>query len=336
MKNDNPTTSVSIGSVLGEVIDHYGLDKNDIAKQAGIDTNVAYGSSDRISAEKIQKVWRAVKELTGDDCVGLTYAKFIQPSSLNGLGLAWITSDSLADSIKRLIRFQHSISTAIDFTLNEIDAGYQILLRSKIKNAVDISIDASVASLLRMCRITYGPELEVERVSFSHTQPNCVEEFKEYFGIPVEFDASETMIVFPKDAFEKILVTANPELARMNDLVVIEYLKKYDKENVSLQVRAQIIENLNSGVPDQEKIARVLSMSLRNLQRKLRSEGTSYNILLDETRSELSRQYLRGSNRSIFEVAYLLGFSDSSNFSRAFRRWVGMSPQEFRQSPYAN
>lgn len=334
IKTEQPATVISVGSVLGEVIGHYGLDKIEIAKQAGIDTNAIYRMSDRISAYKMQKVWEIVKELTGDDCIGLTYANYIQPASLNGLGLAWITSDSLMDSIKRLVKFQRSISTAIVFTIKEIDKRYHIILRSNLKNAVDVSIDASIASLLKMCRITFGPELEVDRVSISHEKPNCAEQFAEYFGVPVEFDAAETEIVFSKETIEKRLVTANPELARMNDQVVIEYLKKYDKKNISHQVRAKIIEMLNNGVPNQERIARELNMSLRNLQRKLKSEGASYNLILDEIRSDLSRQYLRGSDRTIFEIAYMLGFSDSSNFSRAFRRWEGVSPQQYRDTQY--
>ncbi len=118
----------------------------------------------------------------------------------------------------------------------------------------------------------------------------------------------------------------------MSDQVVIDYLKQFDKKNITMQVRARIIEELNNGVPNQEKIASSLNMSLRNLQRKLKEEDTSFKKILDETRSELSRQYLRGSDRSIIEVGFLLGFSEPSNFARAFRRWTGVSPHEYRET----
>lgn len=332
MEKEELTTVASLVSVLGKLLDHYGLDKFAIAKQVGIDTNIAYQPNDRISTAKLQKVWELARQKTGDDCLGLTYAKLIQPASLCGLGLAWITSDTLKDSINRLVRFQNAITTASHFVLNELDDCYQIILHSKIKNPHDTSVDAAIASLYQMCQITYGPDLKTMQVSIAHSRPACSEKFNDFFKVKVAFDAAETQIFFSKNIFERKLTTANPDLARMNDQIVIDYLKRFDKKNIVLQVRARVIEELNNGVPNQEKIAGSLHMSLRNLQRKLKSEGSSFKLILDETRSELSKQYLRGSDRSIIEVGFLLGFSEPSNFARAFRRWTGVSPIEYRDT----
>lgn len=333
MNEDQSTTIVSVVSVLGKVLDHYGLDKISIAKKAGIDVGRAYKPDDRVGTVHIQKAWKIAQQQSADDCIGLTYAKFIQPAALSGLGLAWITSDSLKDSIRRLVRFQHALTTAADISFNELDDCYQIIIRSNLKHPVNVSIDATVASLYQMCRITYGPELVPERVCIAHARPGCASEFDSFFGVHVEFDSNENQIIFSKNAFERSLATSNPDLARMNDQIVIDYLKQFDKKNISMQVRAHIIEELNCGVPHQEKIADVLNLSLRNLQRKLKDEGTCYKDILDETRTELAMQYLRGSDRSIIEIGFLLGFSESSNFSRAFRRWTGQTPQEYRLAP---
>jgi len=332
MNTEQPTTVVSLVSVLGKVLDHYGLDKKEIAKQAGIDVSLAYKPNDRISTAKLQKVWKLATVVTADQCLGLTFAKMIQPASLCGLGLAWITSDTLKDSINRLIRFQHAVTTSADFVFNELDDCYQIIIRLNIKKPENASVDASVATLFQMCHITYGPDLTVDRVCIAHNKPDCHEKFNDFFGVNVEFNTKETQVFFPKNAFERKLANANPDLARMNDQVVLEYLKRFDKKNISMQVRARIIEELNNGVPNQEKIAASLNMSLRNLQRKLKDEGNSFKHILDETRSELSKQYLRGSDRPIIEVGFLLGFSEPSNFARAFRRWTGVSPVEYRET----
>jgi len=331
MNTEQPTTVVSLVSVLGKVLDHYGLDKRAIAEQVGIDTSIAYKPNDRVSTAKLQKVWKIAAQKTSDQCLGLTYAKLIQPASLCGLGLAWITSDTLNDSINRLIRFQHAVTTSADFIFNELDDCYQIVMRSTIKNPENASIDAGIATLFQMCHITYGPDLSADRVCIAHNEPDCRDKFNDFFGVNVEFNAKENQLFFPKNTFDRKLATANPDLARMNDQVVVEYLKKFDKKNISMQVRARIIEELNNGVPNQEKIANSLNMSLRNLQRKLKSEDNSFKNILDETRSELSKQYLRGSDRPIIEVGFLLGFSEPSNFARAFRRWTGVSPVQYRE-----
>lgn len=332
---DSLTTVVSIASVLGKVLDNCGLDKFAIAKQVGIDVDTAYKPNDRISTAKLQKVWKIARKQSDDDCLGLMYAELIQPASLCGLGLAWITSDTLKDSINRLVRFQSSLTTATDFILNELDDCYQIILRSKIKKPEYVSIDASIASLFKMCQITYGPNLKVESIHLAHPKPKStsIKKFDDFFGVKVKFDTTETQLLFAKNVFEIKLPTANPDLARMNDKIVIDYLKRFDKNNIAMQVRARIIEELNNGIPNQDKIAGQLNMSLRNLQRKLKEEQSSFKNILDETRSELSKQYLRGSDRSIIEVGYLLGFTEPSNFARAFRRWTGASPVEYRDAP---
>ncbi|HED33197.1 MAG TPA: hypothetical protein ENJ08_03125 [Gammaproteobacteria bacterium] len=80
----------------------------------------------------MQKVWAIASEKTADDCMGLTYAGFLQPASLCGLGLSWITRDTLKNSIERLVRYQRAIPTAMDFSFNELDDCYQVVLRSKV------------------------------------------------------------------------------------------------------------------------------------------------------------------------------------------------------------
>jgi len=124
------------------------------------------------------------------------------------------------------------------------------------------------------------------------------------------------------------LSTAHPELARLNDQTVIDYLARYERNNLAMQVRAKIIEGLPDGRPSQEDIAETLNTSLRSLQRRLRDEDTTFKDLLNETQQELALQYMRDTSRSIGEVTYLLGFSEPSNFTRAFKRWTGKSPGE--------
>ncbi|MEE9265906.1 MAG: helix-turn-helix transcriptional regulator, partial [Gammaproteobacteria bacterium] len=108
----------------------------------------------------------------------------------------------------------------------------------------------------------------------------------------------------------------------------------FDRSSAAMQVRARLTEQLSSGHATQNSVADALHMSLRTLQRRLNDEGTSYKGLLDETRRELAAHYMAETHRSINEITYLLGFSEPSNFSRAFRRWTGKSPSAYRaQSP---
>lgn len=328
------TTLISVAALLADAIEHYGLDYRPIVREAGIDPDMYYGPNERLPVNKLQKIWRLAVERTGDPCFGLTYARYIQPASLHGMGLAWVASDTLKDGLKRLVRYQRVVSTALDIHLEEENDRYHLIFRFTAYTAqpVPASIEAMLASFFRMCRITAGPDIRPVDVIFSHDNPGCAKRLKQFFDTQVRFCAKDNRIVFDKRVLESPLSSAHPELARVNDMMVMDYLKHFDKKGIATQVRAQIIEHLPNGTPTQETIAQLLNLSLRNLQRKLQSEGTSFKELIDETRKELAIQYLKGSDRPVIEIGFLLGFSESSNFSRAFRRWTSVSPQHYRQT----
>jgi AraC-like DNA-binding protein len=116
-----------------------------------------------------------------------------------------------------------------------------------------------------------------------------------------------------------------------SDQLMADYLARLDRDDVIAQVRRKLLACFPAGVPTQATVARALGMSSRTLHRRLADAATSFEKLLDDTRRELAVEYLRRSDYSVGEVAYLLGFAETSSFNRAFRRWTGRSPSEFRQ-----
>ena len=117
---------------------------------------------------------------------------------------------------------------------------------------------------------------------------------------------------------------------RANERVITKYLAQFERGSVKLQVEAKLLEQLPSGHTSQESIAKALHLSSRSLQRKLKEEGTTYKQLLEDTRRELAAQYVKESELSVGEITFLLGFSEPANFSRAFKRWTGVSPSAYR------
>jgi len=132
------------------------------------------------------------------------------------------------------------------------------------------------------------------------------------------------------------LVTGDPALARVNDEQTQSYLNSFLAKSTAREVVDKIVEKLPDGPPNQQQIADALHVSNRTLQRKLKEEGTSFMDLLQDTRLQLARKYLGQRSRSVVETSYLLGFSEPSTFSRAFKRWTGVAPAEFRDSPGDN
>ena len=139
-------------------------------------------------------------------------------------------------------------------------------------------------------------------------------------------------LYFDTATLERELPTASHELARLSDQVVQDYLAKMDRDDIVSRVNSLLVANLPAGEYGKEDAARELHMSARTLQKKLQEAGTSWRELLEGTRKELAISYLRSGRYSLAEITFMLGFNDTSSFSRAFRRWTDRPPGEYLRS----
>ena len=195
-----------------------------------------------------------------------------------------------------------------------------------------VAVDAALAMLVNMCRASYGNDFHPVKLELQREKPACAKKFEQHFKAPIEYNAARTAIYLNKEMINKELPTANTELTRVNDKIITDYLAHLDKSNIDMLVKSQLIDWLPSGKISEDKVANSINLSTRSLQRKLKQRETSFKQLLEETRKELASQYIENSLISINEITYLLGFSEPSNFSRAFKRWTGLSPKAYRQS----
>jgi AraC-like DNA-binding protein len=170
-------------------------------------------------------------------------------------------------------------------------------------------------------------------VHFQHRRPDNISEHGRIFQSPVHFGKPGTQLIFDSSFLTMPLVEADLTLGSLLEKQAEELLAKFPREESDFvnQVRQLIRENLSSGETGMEIISRKLGSSSRTLQRKLKEQGASYQKLLEETQSEMSKFYLQQPEIAICEISYLLGFSQSSAFHRAFRRWTGLTPKAFRR-----
>jgi AraC-like DNA-binding protein len=274
-------------------------------------------------------------ELTGDEAFGLAAAEQLQPQVLHGLGLAWLASDTVYDGLKRMVRFGSLISTGADLKLEEesdyIRASFGA--NTQLSNPAYAVRDFSVGMITRMCRLTLGEFLAPVLVQIQRPCPVEPARWEYMLSSRVEFDCETTCITWSRADIMEPLVTGDPALARVNDEQTQAYLDGFLAQTTARDVVDKIVEKLPDGPPNQQQIADALHVSNRTLQRKLKDEGTSFMHLLQDTRLQLARKYLRQPNRSVVETSYLLGFSEPSTFSRAFKRWTGVAPADFRDTP---
>jgi AraC-like DNA-binding protein len=328
------STISSWALLVAKALEADGHDSKAVFHSAGLAPARLTDPDARYPVEGMCRLWRLAARVTGDPYFGLKAARFWHPTTLNALGYAWMASDSLRDALVRMARYGRIVTTVAEMELEELEDRFAFRIQALIaRSSVPYeAMDAGLATFVRMCRMSYGEDFNPLRVVTQRPQFQDPTPYREYFRAPIEYSAPDNVLYFSKESLEAHLPTANPHLARVNDQVIAEYLARFDKGSTAMRVRAKLIDLLSAGNVTQQDVADSLHMSLRTLQRKLADEDTSYKDILDETRRELADQYLRQGFLSVSEVTYLLGFSEPSNFARAFKRWTGRTPSEFRKA----
>lgn len=312
-----------------------GVDAMAVLESVGIDPAGLARPDWRISHELGNALLAESVRLTGEEDFGLAAAEQLQPQVLHGLGLAWLASDTVYDGLKRMVRFGKLISTGASPRMREDDDFVYVELEHSL-DLPDVCYagrDYAVGMILRMCRLTLGEFLAPVLVDMARPLPQEPSRWEYELASRVNFNSELTRITWSRADIMEPLVTGDPALARVNDEQAQAVLDSFMNRSTARDVVSKIVDRLPDGPPSQELIARDLSVSNRTLQRKLKEEGTSFMDLLQDTRLQLARKYLRQPSRSVVETAYLLGFSEPSTFSRAFKRWTGKAPAEYRDNP---
>jgi AraC-like DNA-binding protein len=328
-----PTNSASGLLFLWHVLESYGIDPEPLFREMAMNPALMKQPGARYRLANIDNLWRKASEVIDDPCFGLKVGDLWHPSYSSALGYAWLASHTLREAFERLERYYRVLTDERPMRLDETEKELTLtLLFSHKRRDIPERSDAILAGVMRACRINYIEDLTPESVSFTHPKPSCSARFFEYFRCPVVFEAPANSLTLSIDAVDKRLPGSHTQLAELADQVMIEYLAKLDQNHMPQKVKAVIIDQLPSGNVTDENVARALYMSSRKLQRQLQSAGTTFYTLLDEVRQDLAQKYLREPDNSITEIGFLLGFSESSAFSRAFKRWMGVPPSEFRKN----
>lgn len=325
-----PTYLLAPQDILWKIIESYGHDPRNIFSRVGLTREMMFKQGARVPHQTVEHLWNETTTLIKDPCLGLRAAKFWHPSYFNALGYAWLASSTLREALKRFERYIKLVSQQIDVHLDDTPEGLAFNLSDSLEHPV--RMDFCLATVMAMCRLNCGPNLAPVGVHFIHPAPACSEKYFAFFKGPVHFEALSDSLIFKKKDVDQRLSGGNPHLAEINDRIIVRYLSALSNDDIVHRAQAAIIDLLPSGRVSDEKVAQRLYMSVRSLQRKLQQCGTSFRKLLDRTREELARQYICNDGVDLTEIAFLLGFSEHSAFSRAFKRWTGHTPSDMRRS----
>ncbi len=326
------TNLSSFALLICKALQAHGIKPDRLMAQAGIDSSVIEQADSRLDRRQVIALWHSARELTQDPYIGLKAASFFTPSSFSALGLAMAASKNGLDALQRLVRFSQVISNGSVVSLDQKN-GFVVVSHHHI---VDVGeqkyfhgIECIFSMSLQALRSISSHELSPVEVHFEHLIDADITPFTQAFNCPVYTNSHNTM-TFKLDDLLSPHVFANSQLADTLDNWIEENLTQSEHDLLSSKVKKYLLKNIPYGITDQKQVAKDLALSPRILQRQLKKEETTYSAILDECRQKIACKLLTKNNTPIIEIAFLLGFSDQSNFSRAFKLWTGKTPKQFR------
>jgi AraC-like DNA-binding protein len=332
-------TSVMAAMVAGhlQAAAAFGLPATRLQEAAGLRDDDLRDPDGRVPFERCVALWEAIEvEPRGQD-FGFWLGGSVTVATLGVVGFAMQHAPDVRAAFHCLDRFRKLMNDAVIPRIEEHDA--EVVFRQteppRIAGLAAMAAAGPVGTVTLIRELTgHAPERSFTvAAAFQHPPPANAARYAEELRCPITFGAPETRLVLRREVFDLPLRRTDPGLYRyLEQHAATLQAQLPDRASVASQVRQQLIESIRDGEPEQPAIARRLAMSERTLQRRLQKENTTFAALVDEVRRELARAYLRDDRLAIFEVAFLLGFSEPSAFNRAFRRWTGKSPREHRRA----
>ncbi len=278
----------------------------------------------------LENAWR----MGGVPELGLRLGRQLQPSAHGPLGYLALSSPDLITALQSLQEFR---PVRIPFAELSLDLGPDWLrcsLAFKLQPRPEehrVLLECFAMVVQSVVEAVLGRELTEGQIAFEFEQPSYLEVYPGYLHSPIRFSQATTEFLLPSTLARASNTCGDPEAYALAQALCRKLLDQVPASSLSMTDRVRrLLLSQPSGAVDEEDIARAMFVSRRTLARRLQKEGTGYREIRDEVLSDLAARHLRETGLTVEAVAALLGYQDTSNFRRAFRRWYGVTPSEYR------
>jgi len=329
--------SSSILQRLLSYIAKKGINVDDLLKTANVDSSFLSDMDNKLPLEDYYSIMDAAIEITGDDYFGLHMGgSGGSPGDLSILGYIMASCKNIREALEKIGKYFAIIGSTQRLYLQvEVDDTRLLwdMVRYFPNKCVKHCIDSGLANTYNMIlNIADGP-VEIKEVWIQGGPPDDINEYKKVFHCPILFNQPKPGLVFPSKVLEIPLKNPNPTLLALLEHHANSFLSKIDEDDhFSRKLSLLFFNSIQSNIPTIENVAKNFGMSVRVLQHKLKEEGVTFSDVLDNVRMELAKSYLAEKHYTIDDITYLVGFSEPSVFRRAFKRWTGMTPSQYRAS----
>lgn len=307
-----------------------GIDRQTLLDETGISEESLQTPYARISLNNTLKLWRKAEALCPQADFGLLMGEQVKPTHFQLFALILMHSENLGAAFEKLIRYTRVLSDGGLYKLLHQPEEACICYEPQEENFSRHQVDAVLVLLRNFASWLACKPVPLMRVEFCHAAPDDLSEYQRIFDAPLVFGAGRNALVFTPDILREPLALGDENLAAMHEQMLEQQLAALQQPDCTGLVRHFLV-NSDDLTVDRDQVAQRLHMSGRTLQRKLQDGGTSFQQLLDEERQRRARILLTTSTLPLTRISEQLGFSESSAFTRAFRRWEGIAPLEYRQ-----
>ncbi len=303
-----------------------------LLRRAGLPANLFEQEKIYVTTAQVFAIWRTVAEMSSDPGFGLKLGTELRFERSHPVSIAGVCSRTFGDALQRLARYkQLTCPEEIRVHRKAEEASVEFFFIEAREAQPDIMVDLGLSWIL--CVGQRGSDGEITPLRLEVTRPVKHRALLErHFGCRVRFNSDRNALVFRSSDLDHPFVTHNEELVAMLGTQLDSELKAQNASvNVGQQVKDALRRSLAGKRPTLRDVAQELGLSARTLQRRLTDAGITFQQLVEETRRELARHYLKQRSVELNEVAFLLGFEDANSFFRAFQAWEGTSPTEWRE-----
>lgn len=308
------------------------LDRAELLFTAGISEEQIADPDSRVPVEGTIRLWRRVADLVDDPDIGLEVGSHLRLRNSGVVGYAMLHSETLLGSLRRLVRYAKLINQRAEVILEDLGDRWRfVALHQPLIPGFRQPVDEGIAGLMTGFQQIVGRDLVAAELHFNYPRPASTAAHRKLLGPNLTFDQPRPAIVLWSRDVDSATVAPDPTLSSYLDELAEVHLEALPRiDSYAAKVSHAIWPHLSEGSLSIEEVAAKLAISTRSLQRRLREEGTSFAQVVDDLRREKSLLLLRDANLAVYEIGYLLGYSDPSTFHRAFRRWQGTSPSQYR------
>jgi AraC-like DNA-binding protein len=328
--------SILLVRTLVDAAERAGVERSRLLCGTRFDATVLADTNGRAAVEEYDALVERTLDLTQDAAFGLHLGEILNGPSHNLTGLLVGNAATLRDGVVVLVRFHQLLADRPTWRLIEDGRRATLLFSVGIASArvLRFRAEAAMTGILRMMRY-FAPAAQPERLTFEHAAPEYAAEYARVFGGvgAITFDAETTCLTFDRALLGATQLHHDPAFQAMFEAQARWRVAELAGQlSYAERVRHALLDSAAARSSNMEGVARMLGLSVRSLRRRLQQEGTSFGDLADATRATLAKRLLAEHGHAVEQAARELGFSDPRAFQRAFKRWTGTTPGEFRRA----